>query len=230
MLPFSDSKLKTLSYPVPGMETKTAKVFQAQSGAVYVHTGAVIARVTNYTGKDDGIYEFGTNLENPSYQIVPWFLFQEKMNHSINVPMSLIHQIFHPLRSWYKQRSTKDLLPLASLSISVSGAQMDVEFNASQEDSRTPDLSLSASFSHIGEEFSNVYTGNGKEFLDMFELIVTLDAEEVELQSSHEVTGHWFAEASTRNGDHTVTTGCGFFTEKQREEAQEKALKVSAVF
>lgn len=229
MLPFSDSKLKSLAYPVPGMETKKAKVFQAQDGAVYVHTGAVIVKVTNYTKKDDGIYEFATDLENPSYQIVPWFLMQENMTHTIDLHKSLIEQIHYPLAAWYKTRSTNDLLPLSRLSIQSCDTELSMQFEASQGDSRTPDLSLSCSFTHTGPEFSNLYTANGKEFLDMFELIVKLDCETVVLMSSPDHPQHWFAEASTRNNDHTVTMGCGFYTKKQREELQEKQMKTSVL-
>lgn len=193
MLPFTASALSTLACKVPGNDGKDVKAYEVQEGAVAIHTGRVIWRISDFSPLADGLRSFGNHDELAGYAIHPWFLKREGqyLPHRVYIPLALLPNLYKPLKTWLscrKKPKTKDekehaetFVPLLQLSFSRHPGARHFLINLEAEGSdQLPALEmwLNVEITDLQAYADREFAYNAVELCDALSLFARLKAEE----------------------------------------------------
>ena len=169
MLPWSESLLKRMAQPLDGQHTlKQVRTYQVRAGATMVHSGSVVASVSDFSTLEDGGYQFGDNLP---YQHK--HLFQLWLTHAVSrsvqfsLPLLTVQQIHDALSGWFKRRHDPEFNPNLVVRIEpIPGEHhLMLEIEGEGEPFRFPQLWLKFAVSTQGEVQPLTFAPYARQFL-----------------------------------------------------------------
>lgn len=231
MLRFNDKALEALAQKRKGM----SKYFEVQGIWTLVHTGRVLAAVSNFCPKETNQYYFDGYTKASEHLLSPWLLLREELKHPyrVRVKLEVLTQIYKSLKAWYSARPKGDdvkdndgnkIIPYAQIEFERDlNKERHFSIHLETEGSHTyPALDLLIDSQEIGDLYryaDRVFAFNTKEFLDAFVLFAKLGADYGYAVFEYSEDPAFPIFISTEWNGHTIVTGLPFENEKKEPQA-----------
>jgi hypothetical protein len=238
MLPFNKSALAALACKVPGNDGADVKAYEVQSGDVAVHSGRIIARITEFSPLSDGLREFGTDSPLAGYAIHPWFLKRETqaLPHRVFLPLPVVTNLYKPLKAWLscrKKPKTKDekeqakedptsFVPLVQMSFTrVGKSTLHIQIEG-EGDGPLPgiEFSVSVEIEDLARYADREFAYNAVELCDALGLFAKLKSEEGKLQLAFSQDPDDPIWLSAHAEGHDILVGLPFVRERSKADAE----------
>lgn len=235
MLPFNDKALESLAQKRKGM----SKYFEVQGIWTLVHTGRVIAAVSNFCPKPTDQYYFDGYTKASEQMIAPWLIQREelKMPYRVRVKLEVLTQLYKSLKTWYSARPKSDdfkdkdgnkVIPYAQISFERDLSEpFRFAIHLETEGSHTYpalDLLIDSQEINLPSFYADrIFAFNTKEFLDAFVLFAKLRANYGYATFEYSDDSKQPVFISTEWNGHDIITGLPFENPKKEDPKTENA-------